>query len=576
VNFDEFFEPQDITKAQLKALLSNQSKHGVLVFYDNGVTKGPQDYYAFLQPDGRILIKATPHRQISFGLEPKEIIHVCRNFDDFWKYLQTKLSNPSNYYYGAFRYMSDEDVKREQQYQLKMQHAEAQDAGSWDAYRNKSLTKAQLQFRLPTKMEHPSFDLFRRKIFGPFKENYYVKAHTYPGGSPTMTVYKNDGRTESSVTTFSTINALWEYIIMMVSDHKHYEAAYKYVDPRLKLKESLTGSKRDPFHEAIFDVIDYLTEFEEIFPVPKNIGSTNWMELKDDINYGLSSDFEIAEILMEYLQKDLAITKKHPEMFEDDPQSELTLEMYIKLKRAFDIAVAAYEAAHPEDFQESFSNEAQSTELNESFLAGVATAAGKLALDIFQWTIGGYIGFTVGGWIWDRTKDLIRGFIRQIRKVIHQNDTSQWIAYKSYLIEITEDYQINIWNPGGDQIATNVFSVETAKFKIDRLPIPEIISEFSLALEDSLSEEPSELEQELPSVELDPATVVEEDVPESFSMEPGPTDLTEGILEDLATEAADGISDGTNSEKAISVNSSEINGLDFEDACKKYGVTVES
>jgi hypothetical protein len=40
-------------------------------------------------------------------------------------------------------------------------------------------------------------------------------------------------------------------------------------------------------------------------------------------------------------------------MFEDDPQSELTLETYNRLKRAYDRAVAAYEAEHPEDFEES-------------------------------------------------------------------------------------------------------------------------------------------------------------------------------------------------------------------------------
>jgi hypothetical protein len=118
-------------------------------------------------------------------------------------------------------------------------------------------------------------------------------------------------------------------------------------------RKPLTESKRDPFHEAIFEAIEYLTEFSDIFPVPKNIGAGTWKELKDDINYGLSSDFEIAEIIMEYLDKDLAISRKHPEMFEDDPQSELTLETYNRLKRAYDRAVAAYKADHAEDFEES-------------------------------------------------------------------------------------------------------------------------------------------------------------------------------------------------------------------------------
>ena len=119
-----------------------------------------------------------------------------------------------------------------------------------------------------------------------------------------------------------------------------------------KIEEKLTEAKRDPFHEAIFEAIDYLTEFSDIFSVPENIGAANWEELKDDINYGLSSDFEIAEIIMEYFQKDLAIGEKHPEIFEDDPQSELTLETYNRLKRAYDKAVADYEAMYPEDFEE--------------------------------------------------------------------------------------------------------------------------------------------------------------------------------------------------------------------------------
>jgi hypothetical protein len=159
--------------------------------------------------------------------------------------------------------------------------------------------------------------------------------------------------------------------------NKHGKKAYKFVKDRFGLvddkaedllwsgyvlwkrlhesnkTESLTEAKTDPFHEAIFEAIDYLTEFNDIFPVPENIGADTWKELKDDISYGLSSDFEIAEIIMEYLDKDLAIGRKHPEMFEDDPQSELTLETYNRLKRAYDRAVAAYEAEHPEDFEES-------------------------------------------------------------------------------------------------------------------------------------------------------------------------------------------------------------------------------
>lgn len=129
--------------------------------------------------------------------------------------------------------------------------------------------------------------------------------------------------------------------------------AYKAELDSVDMEEGLTEAKRDLFHEAIFEAIDYLTEFSDIFPVPENIGAKDWAELKDDINYGLSSDFEIAEIIMEYMNKDLEISRKHPEMFEDDPQSELTLETYNRLKRAYDRAVAEYESKYPEDFEES-------------------------------------------------------------------------------------------------------------------------------------------------------------------------------------------------------------------------------
>ena len=127
----------------------------------------------------------------------------------------------------------------------------------------------------------------------------------------------------------------------------------KEPEDNFETKEPLIEAKRDSFQEAIFEAIDYLTEFNDIFPVPNNIGVTNWEELKDDIRYGLSSDFEIAEILMEYLDKDLAISRRHPEIFEDDPQSELTLEIYNKLKRVYDRTVTQYKAEHAEDFEES-------------------------------------------------------------------------------------------------------------------------------------------------------------------------------------------------------------------------------
>jgi hypothetical protein len=149
-----------------------------------------------------------------------------------------------------------------------------------------------------------------------------------------------------------TDNAVVDCKVADVVTHSEDEKPVDCEGKKKPLEKPLTEAKRDPFHDAIFEAIDYLTEFSDIFPVPGNIGAANWEELKDDINYGLSSDFEIAEIIMEYFQKDLAISEKHPEIFEDDPQSELTLETYNRLKRAYDKAVADYEAMYPEDFEE--------------------------------------------------------------------------------------------------------------------------------------------------------------------------------------------------------------------------------
>ena len=149
-----------------------------------------------------------------------------------------------------------------------------------------------------------------------------------------------------------TDNAVVDCKVADVVTHSEDEKPVDCEGKKKPLEKPLTEAKSDPFHDAIYEAIDYLTEFSDIFPVPENIGATNWEELKDDIRYGLSSDFEIAEIIMEYFNKDLAISRKHPEMFEDDPQSELTLETYNRLKRAYDKAVADYEAAHPEDFEE--------------------------------------------------------------------------------------------------------------------------------------------------------------------------------------------------------------------------------
>ena len=276
-----------------------------------------------------------------------------------------------------------------------------------------------------------------------------------------------------------------------------------------KIEEKLTEAKRDPFHEAIFEAIDYLTEFSDIFPVPGNIGANNWEELKDDINYGLSSDFEIAEILMEYLEKDIAVGEKHPEIFEDDPQSELTLETYNRLKRAYDRAVADYEAANPEDFEE----------LDESAI--LAAAASGVIVDVVK---------------------------RIFDKVGDHKKKSKWIDFRKHVIEKTPEGQINIWNHDSEQVASDLKTVVAAKEKIKELN--------QKAKEDKRAarknkNKPTEVDQEQ-----------EEPVPTQEAL----TEDSEPLSKDPKEKP---------SKDVQMANTQSTSGMNFEDACKMFGIEIE-
>lgn len=184
------------------------------------------------------------------------------------------------------------------------------------------------------------------------EDDDFSPEYNYVAEALTEHVNEEHAAIESDQELEGTDNAVVDCKVADVVTHSEDEKPVDCEGKKKPLEESLTEAKSDPFHDAIFEAIDYLTEFSDIFPVPENIGAANWEELKDDIRYGLSSDFEIAEIIMEYFNKDLVISKKHPEIFEDDPQSELTLETCEKLKRAYDRAVEEYKAANPEDFEE--------------------------------------------------------------------------------------------------------------------------------------------------------------------------------------------------------------------------------
>lgn len=444
------------------------------------------------------------------------------------------------------------------------------------------------------------------------EDDDFSPEYNFLAGTLTEHVNEEHPAIESDQELEGTDNAVVACKVADVVTHSEDEKPVDCEGKKKPLEKPLTESKHDPFHDAIFEAIDYLVEFSDIFPVPENIGAASWEELKDDIRYGLSSDFEIAEIIMEYFNKDLAISKKHPEMFEDDPQSELTLEMYIRLKRAYDRAVAAYKAAHPEDFTESLQEDRSSRKsmtaipLNEEIMTASAIATGIAAI-VMSAPISFLISAIGGGWIYDRTKDLWQWIRKSIYKLFVKNPHSQWTSYKSYLIEVTPEYSVNIWNPTGEQLFTGLKSIPAAKKIIKALPEPEIVEEFSVAIADAQTEDDNSAE--LPSSAAANSSN-NSDVSETEEIEeiedPEPADFaTKDPVEDEEDTVGSDISQTTTKEDskvihmieavedAVEVepisddpaekpskkykmeNTAGTPGMDFEAACQMFGISIE-
>ena len=385
----------------------------------------------------------------------------------------------------------------------------------------------------------------------------------------------------------------------------------------VEIKETLTEAKRDPFHEAIFEAIDYLTEFSDIFPVPGNIGANNWEELKDDINYGLSSDFEIAEILMEYLKKDIAVGEKHPEIFEDDPQSELTLETYNRLKRAYDKAVADYEAAYPEDFEESFTPEEMEEfnmdeegnsldgydryvrctwcdeiytesecdfEYNLGWLCdrcqSAITSRGERLMLVSNPTeediartleegaefgesaiLAGVATTVASGVIVDVVKRIMDKFGEGKKK-------SKWIDFRKHVIEKTPDGTINIWNHDSEQVASDLKTVAAAKEKIKEIN--------QKAKEDKRAAKKNKNKKD-DSTETKPTE--ETPVEDSKKSEAEEVEIATESLTEEAEDEIEPISNDPAEKPAKKVkmqDTASTGGMDFEDACKKFGINLEN
>lgn len=107
--------------------------------------------------------------------------------------------------------------------------------------------------------------------------------------------------------------------------------------------------------EANIEAIEYFIEFEHIYKFPKDrFGLDGWEEFLTSLKYGMEEDLETAENIMEYLKKEINFNNKHPEIFEDDPQSELTLEIYNKVKREYDKEIAQYEGLNEASYGGAF------------------------------------------------------------------------------------------------------------------------------------------------------------------------------------------------------------------------------
>ena len=130
---------------------------------------------------------------------------------------------------------------------------------------------------------------------------------------------------------------------------------FSNVKRRGKLITAINESFRfSGLRQANIDAIDYFMEFEYIYTFPKGkFLAYDWENLRDGIVMGIDNDLEIAEGIMEYLQKEIDFNNKHKEIYEDDPQAELTLEIYNKVKKEYEKEISKYESVSIEAVNEA-------------------------------------------------------------------------------------------------------------------------------------------------------------------------------------------------------------------------------
>ena len=134
---------------------------------------------------------------------------------------------------------------------------------------------------------------------------------------------------------YDTNDVWWDDFVLQVDVTNWFE----------DVKESLNEHRLNSLRQANVDAIEYFMEFEYIYHFPDGkFLATSWKDLKDGVVMGIDDDIEVAQGIMSYLQKEIDFNNKHKEIYDDDPQAELTLEVYTNVKRAYEKEISKYES----------------------------------------------------------------------------------------------------------------------------------------------------------------------------------------------------------------------------------------
>lgn len=214
-------------------------------------------------------------------------------------------------------------------------------------------------------------------------------------------------------------------------------------DSNVKRKGKLITAINESYYtgsdlrQANLDALEYFIEFEDIYPFPKGeFLATDWKELRDGVAMGMDDDLEIAEGIMEYLQKEIDFNNKHKEIYEDDPQAELTLEIYNKVKREYEKEISKYESTN---YKKCDMKESTNHDYDEEFyslvdkLGSSANECGAHA-DDFKGNVtknGFSIVFNSAVDKKD-AKSFLRNIEKSIEKSLSETRFSEWIDTRIY------------------------------------------------------------------------------------------------------------------------------------------------